>query len=218
MGEIVASVELENTGDRCIVRRGLRPESELRRMTVLGVVDTGAVMLVLPENVVSRLGLRKQREVVVTYADQRKETRPVAGPVTVHIGNRFMITECIVGPPLSEPLIGQIVLTALDLVADSATRALGPRPESPDRPLIKLKRATLWRRGGAMAREVAASRRGGIAMRDDPVIAAVREVRHRISRSVGHDPYRLVEYYRQRQKRQADGADSCPPLRPEPKP
>ena len=51
---------------------------------------------------VSRLGLRRQREVIV--ADERKETRPVAGPVTVHIGNRFMITERIVGPPLSEPL------------------------------------------------------------------------------------------------------------------
>ena len=38
-------------------------------------------------------------------------------------------------------------------------------------------------------------------MRNDPVIDAVREVRHRISESVGHDPYRLVAYYRQRQER-----------------
>ena len=42
-------------------------------------------------------------------------------------------------------------------------------------------------------------------MRDDPVIDAVREVRHRISESVGHDPYRLVAYYRQRQERRRDG-------------
>ena len=38
------------------------------------------------------------------------------------------------------------------------------------------------------------------AMRDDPVIRAVREARHRISESVGHDPHRLVAYYRQRQE------------------
>ena len=38
-------------------------------------------------------------------------------------------------------------------------------------------------------------------MRDDPVIEAVREVRHRISKSVGHDPRRLVAYYQQRQER-----------------
>ena len=139
MGEIVASMELENTADRSVTARGLLDESAIRRTTVKGVVDTSAVMLALPENVVSRLGLETQREVVVTYADERKETRAVAGPVTVHIGNRFMIAECIVGPPLSEPLIGQIVLEALDLVADCTNRTVGPRPESPDSPLLKLK-------------------------------------------------------------------------------
>ena len=38
-------------------------------------------------------------------------------------------------------------------------------------------------------------------MKNDPAIEAVREVRHRISESVGHDPHRLVAYYRQRQER-----------------
>ena len=139
MGEIVASMALENTGDREIVSEGLRDESTIRHTTVDGVVDTGAVMLVLPENVVGRLGLRTRGKVVVTYADERRELRPVAGPVTVHIGDRFMNADCIVGPPLSEPLIGQVVLESLDLVADCANRTLGPRPESPDYPLLKLK-------------------------------------------------------------------------------
>ena len=139
MGEIVASVELENTADRNIVSEGLRDESTIRRTTVDGVVDTGAVMLVLPENVVGRLGLKTQSQVVVSYADERKETRPVAGPVTIRIGNRFMISECVVGPPFSERLIGQIVLEALDLVADCTNRTGAPRPESPDSPLLKLK-------------------------------------------------------------------------------
>ena len=139
MGEIVASMELENAGDREVVSEGLRDESTVRRATVEGVVDTGAVMLVLPEDVVGRLGLRTRRKVVVTYADERRELRPVAGPVTVQIGDRFMNADCIVGPPLSEPLIGQIVLEALDLVADCGNRTLGPRPESPDYPLLKLK-------------------------------------------------------------------------------
>lgn len=139
MGEIVAAAELENAVDRDNASEGLRDASTVRRMTVEGVVDTGAVMLVLPADVVSRLGLKTQREVTVTYADERQETRPVAGPVTIHIGDRFMNTDCVVGPPSSEPLIGQIVLEALDLVADCANRTVGPRPESPERPLLKLK-------------------------------------------------------------------------------
>ena len=139
MGEIVASIELENAADRGIVSQGLRDESTVRRTTVEGVVNTASVMLMLPENVVGRLGLERQREVVVSYADERKETRPIAGPLTIRIGNRFMNTDCIVGPPLSEPLIGQIVLEALDLVADCTNRTLSPRPESPDSPLLKVK-------------------------------------------------------------------------------
>ena len=39
---------------------------------------------------------------------------------------------------MSEPLVGQIVLEALDLIADCATQTLHPRPESPDRPLLKV--------------------------------------------------------------------------------
>ena len=137
MGEIHASVALENPGDRNHFRRGYGQESDVRRSTVDAIVDTGAVMLVLPQNVVERLGLDQQGTVVVTYADERKEERPLAGPVTVRIGNRSLNTDCIVGPPLSEPLIGQIVLEALDLIADCTNRTLAPR--FPDYPLLKLK-------------------------------------------------------------------------------
>ena len=136
MGEIVVSTELENTVDWDIASEGLRDESTVRRTTVDGVADTGAVM---PQDVVDRLGLRTRREVLVAHANEYRETRQVAGPVTVQIGNRFMNADCIVGPPSSEPLIGQIVLEALDSVADCGNPTLAPRPESPDGPLLKLR-------------------------------------------------------------------------------
>jgi len=41
-------------------------------------------------------------------------------------------------------------------------------------------------------------------MKDDPTIDAIREVRHRISASVDHDPRKLVEHYRQLQERHRD--------------
>ena len=50
-----------------------------------------------------------------------------------------MVTDCVVGPPLCEPLIGQLVLEELDLLVDCTRRTLIPRPESPNRPLLKLK-------------------------------------------------------------------------------
>ena len=139
VGEIVTSIELENATERGNVRLGLREESSVRNTVVDGIVDTGAVMLVLPQNVVERLGLPIHGKVIVSYADERKEERAVAGPLGIRIGNRAMNTDCVVGPPLSEPLIGQIVLEGLDLIADCTNRTVGPRPESPDYPLLKLK-------------------------------------------------------------------------------
>ena len=139
MGEIVVAVELENPVDRGLFERGQGDESDIRRTTVEAIADTGAVISMLPQNVVERIGVPTQRTVVVTYADDRKEERPVAGPVTMKIGNRFMNTDCVVGPPLSQPLVGQIVMEALDLVADCTNRTLTPRPESPDYPLLNMK-------------------------------------------------------------------------------
>ena len=137
MGEIHADVTLENRGDRAVVDRGYGQESDIRRSTIDAIVDTGAVTLVLPQNVVERLGLEQRGTAFVTYADERREERPLAGPVTVRIGNRSMSTDCVVGPPLSEPLIGQVVLETLDLIADCTNRTLTPR--YPDYPLLKLK-------------------------------------------------------------------------------
>lgn len=43
-------------------------------------------------------------------------------------------------------------------------------------------------------------------MNTDPLVAAIREARHRISAEFGHDPRRLVAYYRERELRlKADG-------------
>ena len=50
-----------------------------------------------------------------------------------------MTTDCLVGPPGCEPLIGQIVLERLDLIAYSLKQTLTPRPESPYLPTLKLK-------------------------------------------------------------------------------
>lgn len=138
MGEIVVSIGLENYVDRSNAASGLGTEP-VRRTEAEGVVDTGAAMLVLPQNVVEGLGLESLRTAIVTCADECKEERPVAGPVAIEVCDRMMVTECVVGPPLSEPLIGQIVLEALDLIADCANRTLTPR--TPDYLSLKLKTA-----------------------------------------------------------------------------
>ena len=116
MGEIHCDVLLENTDDRAVVNRGSGRETDIRHTTGDGMVDTGAVTLVLPQNVVERLGLGQQGTAFVSYADERREERPLAGPVTVRIGNRSMRMDCVVGPPLRRG-------------SDRTRRPRNPRPD-----------------------------------------------------------------------------------------
>ena len=140
MGDVYVEVELVNSYDRVLVEHGYREAASIRHERVRVLADSGATLLVLPQDLVERLGLRiTDQKVIVTYADERKDERPVAGGLIIRVGERDMETECVVGPPRSEPLLGQIVLERLDLLVDCAQGKLVPRPESPYLPLLKLK-------------------------------------------------------------------------------
>ena len=143
MGEVIVKVRIVNLRDMLFFEDGQIEKKEIRSLEVNALVDTGAVMLVLPQDEVAYLGLKERRKVTVRYADDRTEERFVAGPLFLEIpgdwGERNMSTDCIVGPPASEALIGQIVLEELDLMVDCVENRLKPRPESPHRPLLKLK-------------------------------------------------------------------------------
>lgn len=140
MGEVYVELELENHADRVLAEHGHLKPSKVRRARVKVLADPGATLLVLPQDLVERLGLQiKGEKVIVTCADERKEERPVASVLTVRVGDRSMETDCIVGPPGSEPLLGQIVLERLDLLVDCKEGKLVPRPESPYMPTLKLK-------------------------------------------------------------------------------
>ena len=138
MGEIVVNVELENDRDRALFEDGYRRESEIRHARIQAVADTGAIMLALPQDVVSLLGLEHTDSVSATLADGSRYEMPVVERVSIRIGTRRMLTDAVVVPSGADALIGQIVMERLDLIADCANQTLTPRPESPDRPLLRL--------------------------------------------------------------------------------
>ena len=138
MGEIVVEIELENADDRSLARAGVLAEDSVRRETIKAVADTGAVMLALPEDVVERLGVPVVDTITTTYADGRRGELPVTDTLRIRIGDREMGTECIVVPEGAEALVGVLVMERLDLIADPSNQTLGPRPESPDRPLLRV--------------------------------------------------------------------------------
>jgi predicted aspartyl protease len=140
MGDVYVEIILENFIDRILSQRGYLEPEKIRTEKVRVLADSGSTMLVMPQDLVDRLGLEtRQEKIIVTYADDRKEARPVAGVLTVRVGDRSMETDCVVNPPASEPLLGQIILERLDLLVDCKEGKLVPRPESPYLPLLKLK-------------------------------------------------------------------------------
>ena len=138
-GEVKVVIELENAVDRELFRRQYIRQDQVRSARIHALVDSGAVMLVLPQDLVEALGLQEVGKAIVSYADERREERPLAGIVTVRVGNRTTSLNCVVGPPCSEPLVGQVVLETMDLLVDCTQQKLVPRPESPFLPLLKLK-------------------------------------------------------------------------------
>ena len=126
MGKVVEKVRITNLLDPA------------KFVEVEAVVDTGATMVVLPQEIVDELGLKKVREVRVRYANNSTQSKSVYGVATVEISGRTGNFDVLAEAAGSQPLIGQVVLEILDLVVDSRTRRLIPNPMSPETPMVEI--------------------------------------------------------------------------------
>ena len=139
MGEVRVKVKLENDGDLFLYNEGKISAKEIRQMEIDAMVDTGAVMILLPQDMIETLGLKKIDRTIVALANDEKIEMDIAGTISLTACGRRMKTDCLVGPPLCEPLIGQIILERLDLIIDPIKQTVTPRPESPYLPSLKMK-------------------------------------------------------------------------------
>lgn len=111
---------------------------QTKSIEIEAVIDTGATMVVLPQNVVEKLGLKKIRETKVRYANNKTELKSIYGVVTIEIKGRTGNFDVLAEAEGSQPLIGQVVLEILDLVVDPRTRTLAPNPMSPEMPMVEI--------------------------------------------------------------------------------
>jgi len=127
MGRVIAELALANHEDVILSNAGMLAPEKIRRMTISGVVDTGATRLVLPQRVVKELGLRISGETAVRYADQRAATRKVVPYVQLQLLGRESVFSAIVEPRRKDALIGAIVMEELDLIVDCNRQRIAPR-------------------------------------------------------------------------------------------
>jgi predicted aspartyl protease len=127
VGRFAVEFEVANHIDVVDAQRGLLPPDKVRRLTISGVVDSGATHLVLPEKVVKQLGLPHRGKVKVRYANQTTATRPTVNDVELQLLGRDGVFAAIVEPKRRTALIGAIVLEHLDLLVDCSHQRLVPR-------------------------------------------------------------------------------------------
>lgn len=137
MGEIRTKVRLVNAIDDERARAGEIPASAVRTYEADALVDTGAVRSIVPPHVRERLGVGVRGQRVAEYADGRKDTVDVTGPIVFELLGRDTLEEALVLG--DEVLIGQTVLEKLDLLADCQGRCIIPNPAHPDQPVTKVK-------------------------------------------------------------------------------
>lgn len=137
MGAVRVPIRLRNAVDEELVVRGLLAPHLLRQNEVVGLVDTGAVSLVIPSEMVEQLGLRIIGQRVAQYANGSQETIGVTGPIIIDCEGRTTIDEALVVG--NEVLIGQVILEKLDLLVDCKNQQLIPNPANPDYPVAMIK-------------------------------------------------------------------------------
>ena len=126
MGIIHTTIELRNALD-----------SRLEPYSTEALVDTGALLLCIPEHVATQLKLPQLQEREVATADGSRHVCPYVGPVEVTFKNR----SCFVGALVlgDDVLLGAVPMEDLDLVISPATRTVEVNPDSPNMPLAPAK-------------------------------------------------------------------------------
>lgn len=137
VGEIRVKVKITNALDDEMARIGQLARDKVRSYEADAVVDTGAVRSVIPTHVVEKVGISIRGHRVAEYADGRKDTVGITGPIIFDLLGRDTLEEALVLG--DEVLIGQTVLEKLDLFADCANQRVIPNPAHPDQPVSKVK-------------------------------------------------------------------------------
>jgi clan AA aspartic protease len=131
MGLVYADLELVNSGDIVLAKRGFMPPDEIRKIKVSALVDSGAYMMCINENIKNQLGLDVIDTMEAEMADGRLERLEVVGPVEVMFKNRSTSCRAAVLPGDAEVLLGSIPMEDMDVVILPKEQRLVVNPASP---------------------------------------------------------------------------------------
>lgn len=139
MGLVYAEIELINNGDLEMVRRNLLDQDEVKRMTVIALVETGSYMLCINESIQEQLQLPVVEKRKAETADGRIVELDVVTNVELKFKNRRTLCNAMVLQGDSEVLLGAIPLEDMDVLVHPLRQELIVNPDHPYFTQMKLK-------------------------------------------------------------------------------
>ena len=136
MGQVHVTVQLINYREAVLARLGHLPPSEVHRMEVPALIDTGATRSVLPPAVAEELGLLRLGRTVARYADGRMEEVDITEGFYVSVLGRQALEDAMVLG--DRVLIGVTALEKMDVLVDCAQQRLLTNPANPQQPVFRV--------------------------------------------------------------------------------
>jgi len=105
-------------------------KEDLKSIEANALVDTGALLLCIPQHIALQLQLKEFEKREVTIADGSKKLVPYVGPVKINYLNRMCLTGALVLGDIV--LLGAIPIEDMDLVIHPAQLTITVNPNNPN--------------------------------------------------------------------------------------
>lgn len=138
MGITHADIELVNLEDAILSKKGYLETDKVRKVISNMMVDSGAVMMAINEEIKGQLGLVAREKQSFILANGEIIELEVVGGIEVRFKNRWCITDAIVLQGETEPLFGVVPMELMDLVVTPFEQTLDVNPKHPIKPQTKL--------------------------------------------------------------------------------
>ncbi len=133
MGVFTVSIKVRNWQNRY-----LPTDKQGEEVECMALVDSGAVELALPTEMIDRLKLENLGTVQVYTADGGQHEYRIFGIAEVEVQGRVSQVRTIELPHGAEPLLGAIPLEEMDWHISPLQKKLVPNPKSSEKPLLPL--------------------------------------------------------------------------------
>jgi len=118
MGMVYTEITLQNYDDITDFDKKRIVEKEIRQATVTAVVDTGAMYMVINEELSQKLGLRINGETTAHIANGQSIKCKLIEAVKVQWKNRHIVVPAIIIPGSKKILFGAMALEGMDLMVN----------------------------------------------------------------------------------------------------